>query len=86
MARYRLTHAARLDIIAILGWSEEQFGTEARERYQALITTALRDAASPPSNSARPPVPSSGPEHSPGTCRAAGTVPRAERFTAHGPC
>lgn len=45
MARYRLTHAARADIVAILAWTDEQFGEQARKRYQALIATAIRDAA-----------------------------------------
>lgn len=46
MARYRLTHAAQADIVTILAWSDEQFGKEARKRYEALIVTAIRDAAS----------------------------------------
>jgi toxin ParE1/3/4 len=46
MAGYRLTHVAQADIIAILAWSEQQFGEEARKRYEALIATAIRDAAS----------------------------------------
>lgn len=46
MAGYRLTHAAQADIVAILAWSDEQFGEEARKRYEALIATAIRDAAS----------------------------------------
>ena len=46
MAGYRLTHAARADIISILAWSHEQFGEGARKRYEALIATAIRDAAS----------------------------------------
>lgn len=46
--QYRLTHAAQADIVSILVWSEEQFGQEARERYQALIVAAVRDAASRP--------------------------------------
>lgn len=46
MAGYRLTHAARTDIVAILAWSDEQFGEEARRRYEVLIATAIRDAAS----------------------------------------
>ena len=45
MASYRLTHAAQADIFSILAWSHEKFGTEARERYEALISTAIRDAA-----------------------------------------
>jgi toxin ParE1/3/4 len=46
MAKYRLTHLAQSDIVAILAWTEEQFGEEARKRYEALIATAIRDAAS----------------------------------------
>jgi toxin ParE1/3/4 len=46
MAGYRLTHAAQADIVAILAWSDEQFGEEARKRYEELIATAIRDAAS----------------------------------------
>ena len=44
-ARYRLTHTAQADILSILAWSHDQFGEEARKRYEALITTAIRDAA-----------------------------------------
>ena len=44
MARYRLTHAAQADIVSILAWSHDQFGEEARKRYEALITAAIRDA------------------------------------------
>ena len=46
MAKYRLTHVAQADIVTILVWSEEQFGKDARKRYEALIATAIRDAAS----------------------------------------
>jgi toxin ParE1/3/4 len=46
MAGYRLAYAAQADIVAILAWSDEQFGEEARKRYEALIATAIRDAAS----------------------------------------
>ena len=45
MAEYRLTDAARADIVSILAWSHEQFGEEARRRYEALIATAIRHAA-----------------------------------------
>lgn len=45
MARYRLTHAAQADIVSILAWSHEQFGAEARRRYESLIATAIRDVA-----------------------------------------
>ena len=46
MAGYRLTHAARTDIVSILAWAHEQFGEGARKRYEALIATAIRDDAS----------------------------------------
>jgi toxin ParE1/3/4 len=46
MAGFRLTQTARADIVSILAWSHEQFGEEARKRYEALIATAIRDAAS----------------------------------------
>lgn len=42
---YRLSASAQADIARILAWSEEQFGVRARERYQALIVAAIRDAA-----------------------------------------
>lgn len=45
MGRYRLSLAAQDDIVAILAWSHERFGEEARRRYEALIVTAVRDAA-----------------------------------------
>lgn len=43
--RFRLARAAEEDIVSILAWSQENFGEQARERYEALIATALRDAA-----------------------------------------
>jgi toxin ParE1/3/4 len=46
MADYRLTRTARADIVSILAWSHEQFGAQARKRYETLIVTAIRDAAS----------------------------------------
>lgn len=45
MTRYRLTRAAQADITSILAWSHSAFGEEARRRYEALITAAIRDAA-----------------------------------------
>ena len=45
MAGYRLTHAAQADVVSILAWSHDRFGEEARTRYEALIVTAIRDAA-----------------------------------------
>lgn len=46
MASYRLTRAAQSDIAGILAWSFERFGEDAQRRYEALISTAIRDAAS----------------------------------------
>src|SRR6185369_10881254 len=37
--------AARRDIRDILSWSEDNFGAAARERYQFLIGTAIKDLA-----------------------------------------
>ena len=48
MLRYRLSAAAQADITEILAWSQEQFGESARLRYEALLTTALRDIAEQP--------------------------------------
>lgn len=45
MAHYRLTDSAQTDIVAILAWSHEQFGREARTCYEALIATVIRDSA-----------------------------------------
>ena len=46
MAGYRLTHAVQADIVSILAWSHEQFGEDARKRYEGLLAAAIRDAAS----------------------------------------
>lgn len=48
MLQYRFTTPARDDITDILRWSEERFGEAARERYAALIATAVRDVAAAP--------------------------------------
>lgn len=61
MPAYRLTHAARADIISILAWSHEQFGEQARKRYEALIATAIRDAASRSGDVGHMPRPELGP-------------------------
>lgn len=45
MRQVRLTQSARADIVDILAWSHEQFGTEARLRYEALTVAAVRDVA-----------------------------------------
>jgi toxin ParE1/3/4 len=44
----RLSGAARDDIEDLLAWSEEHFGTGARQRYEALLACALRDVADEP--------------------------------------
>ena len=44
----RLSAVAEADIVSILAWTEDRFGRIARRRYQALLTTALRDIASDP--------------------------------------
>lgn len=57
MTRYRVSHAARSDIIGILIWSQDQFGEQARQRYEQLITAGMRDIyADPirPGSKARP--------------------------------
>lgn len=48
IVRYRLSAAAQSDILGILAWSHDQFGEPARQRYEALIDTALRDIAAQP--------------------------------------
>lgn len=48
MARYRLSAAAQVDIIDVLGWTQEHFGEAARKRYEALIVAALRDVSNSP--------------------------------------
>ncbi|HEY5877406.1 MAG TPA: type II toxin-antitoxin system RelE/ParE family toxin [Nakamurella sp.] len=60
MAKYRLTHAAQADIVSILAWSGEQFGEEARKRYEALIATAIRDVASATDGAGHTPRPELG--------------------------
>jgi toxin ParE1/3/4 len=48
MARYRLSDPAKADIAAILRRSEELHGKEARVRYRACLTAALRRVAADP--------------------------------------
>ncbi len=48
MARYRLSDLAKADIAAILKISEDRRGLQARIRYRALLTAALRRIASAP--------------------------------------
>ncbi|WP_111721561.1 type II toxin-antitoxin system RelE/ParE family toxin [Homoserinimonas sp. OAct 916] len=60
MASYRLTRAAQADIISILAWSDEQFGDEARKRYESLIASAIRGAASSSGDAGHTPRPDLG--------------------------
>lgn len=48
MRRIRLAASAQADLAHILAWTQTQFGGAARERYQQLITAALRDVAQDP--------------------------------------
>jgi toxin ParE1/3/4 len=48
MARYRLSEPARADIAAILSRSGERHGKEARSRYRACLTAAMRRIAADP--------------------------------------
>ena len=48
MPAYRLSASAEADILAILAYTEEKFGTIARSRYQALLIAGLRDIAADP--------------------------------------
>ncbi|WP_041787687.1 type II toxin-antitoxin system RelE/ParE family toxin [Rhodomicrobium vannielii] len=48
MARYRLSEPAKADIASILRTSEERHGRQARIRYRALLTAALRRVATEP--------------------------------------
>ncbi len=68
MAGYRLSHAAQDDIVSILAWTDEQFGEEARKRYEVLIATAIRDAASRADDGGHTSRPSWEAKCSPGTC------------------
>ena len=46
--QYRISNAARTDIVDILKLSQTQFGDHARRRYQALILAALQAIADTP--------------------------------------
>src|SRR5271168_4401935 len=48
MPRYRLSDPAKADIAAVLRTSETTHGTEARIRYRALLTAAMRRIAAEP--------------------------------------
>lgn len=48
MPQYRISNAARADIVDILRLSQTQFGDQARQRHQALILAALQALADTP--------------------------------------
>lgn len=48
MARYRLSDPAKADLRDILTASEREWGIQARLRYRALLTTAMRHIAAAP--------------------------------------
>ncbi len=48
MPPYRISNAARADIVDILRLSQTQFGDQARQRYLALILSALQAIADTP--------------------------------------
>jgi toxin ParE1/3/4 len=48
MPRYRLSDPAKADIASLLRTSERMHGTEARIRYRALLTAAMRRIAAQP--------------------------------------
>jgi len=48
MPQYRISNAARADIVDILRLSQMQFGDQARQHYQALILAALQAIAGTP--------------------------------------
>ncbi|CZT34467.1 type II toxin-antitoxin system RelE/ParE family toxin [Rhizobium sp. 9140] len=45
---FRLSATAEADIVDILAWTHDHFGTPARLRYERLILTALRNVAVDP--------------------------------------
>ncbi|MBC3345542.1 type II toxin-antitoxin system RelE/ParE family toxin [Pseudomonas sp. SWRI196] len=48
MPQYRISNAARADIVDILRLSQTQFGDQARQRYQTLILCVLQAIADTP--------------------------------------
>lgn len=48
MTVFRLAATAQADIVAALAWTQERFGTVARQRYSVLIATGLRDITDDP--------------------------------------
>ncbi|MGP9683626.1 MULTISPECIES: type II toxin-antitoxin system RelE/ParE family toxin [unclassified Brachybacterium] len=45
MVNFRITESAQQDIVQVLARSEQSFGAQARERYEALLAAAIRDAS-----------------------------------------
>ena len=48
MSRYLISPAAEQDIASILAWTHEEFGEQARLRYEALVVRAILDLAGNP--------------------------------------
>jgi toxin ParE1/3/4 len=48
MPSYTIAPAAERDIESILSWTHEQFGSEGRLRYEALVVRAILDVAEQP--------------------------------------
>lgn len=48
MARFRLAHPARADLVNILTVSAERWGREGRRRYARLLLAAMRQIAAEP--------------------------------------
>jgi toxin ParE1/3/4 len=60
VTRFRISHAARSDIVDILAWSQDQFGEQARQRYEKLIAAGIRDIAADPTRPGSVPRPELG--------------------------
>jgi toxin ParE1/3/4 len=48
MRRFFLSPAAKRDIASILHWTDDNFGEQARQRYEALLAQAILDVAEEP--------------------------------------
>jgi toxin ParE1/3/4 len=48
VTRYGISRAAETDIVSILAWTEETFGSQATVRYERLIVAGIRDVAAEP--------------------------------------
>ncbi len=51
MTDFRLAASAESALDEILGWTQENFGEAARERYAALLVAAMQDVAKHPQRS-----------------------------------